>query len=144
MNKLTESEIEDELYNSSELFEDSSNDWEPSDKEVCSETDDRVSDDSECLSDENSFVEETNITDQNFEMMMSKDKNIEWSSEPPLHCGRFHTCNIISMTPGITRYAISRVTDELSAFILFFPQYSKQIKGQIERRRYLPRSRAAR
>lgn len=49
---------------------------------------------------------------------LSKDKNIQWFPEPFSRSGRASSSNVIHLTPGITRYAATRINDEISAFQL--------------------------
>ncbi len=41
----------------------------------------------------------------------SKDGNLFWSSSPTEKKGRLSTENVIKMTPGLTKYATSRIED---------------------------------
>ncbi len=41
----------------------------------------------------------------------SKDGNLSWSSSPTEKKGRLSTENVIKMTPGLTKYATSRIED---------------------------------
>ncbi len=49
----------------------------------------------------------------------SKDGNLSWSSSPTEKKGRLFTENVIKMTPGLTKYATSRIEDIKSCFNLF-------------------------
>lgn len=49
----------------------------------------------------------------------SKNGNLSWSSSPPERRGRLSAENVIRMTPGPTRYAISQVDGIKSCFELF-------------------------
>ncbi len=49
----------------------------------------------------------------------SKDGNFSWSSSPTEKKGRLSTENVIKMTPGLTKYATSRIEDIKSCFNLF-------------------------
>ncbi len=49
----------------------------------------------------------------------SKDGNLSWSSSPTEKKGRLSTENVIKMTPGLTKYATSRIEDIKSCFNLF-------------------------
>lgn len=53
-------------------------------------------------------------------MFTSKNK-IEWSKTPLAVQGRARQSNVISLRPGVTRYAASRVYEIKDAFLLFFP-----------------------
>ncbi len=46
----------------------------------------------------------------------SKDGNLSWSSSPTEKKGRLSTENVIKMTPGLTKYATSRIEDIKSCF----------------------------
>ncbi len=52
----------------------------------------------------------------------SKDRNLSWSSSPAEKKGRLSTENIIKMTPGLTKYATSRIEDIKSCFNLFLAE----------------------
>ncbi len=47
----------------------------------------------------------------------SKDGNLSWSSSPTEKKGRLSTENVIKMTPGLTKYATSRIEDIKSLVI---------------------------
>lgn len=49
----------------------------------------------------------------------SKDGNVKWSTSPHQSRGRLSSSNVIKMTPGPTRFAVTRVDDIQSAFQLF-------------------------
>ncbi len=49
----------------------------------------------------------------------SKDGNLSWSSSPTEKKGRLSTENVKKMTPGLTKYATSRIEDIKSCFNLF-------------------------
>ncbi len=52
----------------------------------------------------------------------SKDGNLSWSSSPTEKKGRLSTENVIKMTPGLTKYATSRIEDIKSCFNLFLTE----------------------
>ncbi len=53
----------------------------------------------------------------------SKDENLSWSSSPTeRQKGRLSTENVIKMTPGLTKYATSRIEDIQSCFNLFLAE----------------------
>ncbi len=52
----------------------------------------------------------------------SKDGNLSWSSSPTEKKGRLSTENVIKMTPGLTKYATSRIEDIKSCFNLFLAE----------------------
>lgn len=58
---------------------------------------------------------------------LSKDKNIQWFPEPFSRSGRASSSNVIHLTPGITRYAATRINDEISAFQLLITKSIEQI-----------------
>ncbi|KAK9687169.1 hypothetical protein QE152_g36652 [Popillia japonica] len=120
---LTQKQLEEALYNSDDDtfdlqdssddddtfdLQDSSDGWVSSDEEECYEIEDHISVCSEGESEE----EEPEISNVAFETMLSKDKQIEWSSEPPTQQGRFAAHNVLTMTPGLTKYTTSRVVQE--------------------------------
>ncbi len=52
----------------------------------------------------------------------SKDGNLSWSSSPTEKKGRLSTENVIKMTPGLKKYATSRIEDIKSCFNLFLAE----------------------
>ncbi len=52
----------------------------------------------------------------------SKDGNLSWSSSPTEKKGRLSRENVIKMTPGLTKYATSRIEDIKSCFNLFLAE----------------------
>uniref|UniRef100_A0A3P9MKV5 PiggyBac transposable element-derived protein domain-containing protein n=1 Tax=Oryzias latipes TaxID=8090 RepID=A0A3P9MKV5_ORYLA len=83
-------------------------------------------------------LEETDTTDQSeeevtgaeaapAESFQSKRGNIRWSTVPPDVHGRTAAANIIKMTPGVTRFAVTRVSDIKSCFKLFLPLSLKKV-----------------
>ncbi len=52
----------------------------------------------------------------------SKDGNLSRSSSPTEKKGRLSTENVIKMTPGLTKYATSRIEDRKSCFNLFLAE----------------------
>jgi len=58
----------------------------------------------------------------------SKDKSIEWRSEPFIQHGRQSSPNDIRTTPGITRYTVTRISTEPAAFELLFTNSIKKYK----------------
>ncbi|KAJ8403326.1 hypothetical protein AAFF_G00350980 [Aldrovandia affinis] len=71
--------------------------------------------------------EEEEELDDDEELFISKDKKMSWSSIPYETHGKAQAENIIRMTPGPTRFAISRVQDIKSAFELFIPESIQKI-----------------
>lgn len=53
--------------------------------------------------------------------LLSEDGKIEWESHPQDSCGRCKSENVAKIIPGRMRYAASKIEDEYSAFMLFFP-----------------------
>ncbi len=52
----------------------------------------------------------------------SKDGHLSWSSSLTEKKGRLSTENVIKMTPGLTKYATSRIEDIKSCFNLFLAE----------------------
>nr|XP_054602931.1 piggyBac transposable element-derived protein 4-like [Nothobranchius furzeri] len=57
----------------------------------------------------------------------SKDGKIKWSTSPHRSRGRLSSANVIKMTPGPTRFAVTRVDNIHSAFHLFIPSPIEKI-----------------
>ena len=57
----------------------------------------------------------------------SKNGNLLWHSSPRERGGRVRGENIVRMTPGPTRYAVSRVDEIKSSFQLFLPESIEKI-----------------
>lgn len=91
---------------------------EISEEETVSESEDHITE-NECSSSE-SESEERPMQQVN-NTLLSKDKSIEWKRVPSTQQGRKASCNVISNTPGPTRYATSRIHDEYTSFLLYFP-----------------------
>ncbi|KAK5608580.1 hypothetical protein CRENBAI_023533 [Crenichthys baileyi] len=83
-------------------------------------------------------LEETDTTDQSeeevtgaeaapAESFQSKRGNIRWSTVPPDVHGRTAAANIIKMTPGVTRFAVTRV--------FLFNKFGKRTKVEHSKRR---------
>lgn len=99
---LSEAEIRDMLLAASD------------DEEIVSELEDHISEDSELSSeDDETEIECTDCT------YLSKDKLIQYRSDPPLQTRKRSSKDILNLTPGPTRYATSRIHDGLSVFRLF-------------------------
>ncbi|XP_063743292.1 piggyBac transposable element-derived protein 4-like [Eleginops maclovinus] len=104
-----------------------------SEPEDLSETEDNVIADPDCQFsyDEEDSEDESAVvppTDENQGMQQSsstegtwasKDGNIKWSTSPHPSRGRLSSSNVIKMTPGPTRFAVTRVDEIQSAFQLF-------------------------
>nr|XP_046255654.1 piggyBac transposable element-derived protein 4-like [Scatophagus argus] len=112
---------------------DSDADEEISETEDLSETEDNVIDDPDCQYsndeedsegesaavsplDENQGMQQSSSTEGTW---ASKDGKIKWSTSPHQSRGRLSSSNVIKMTPGPTRFAVTRVDDIQSAFQLF-------------------------
>uniref|UniRef100_A0A665ULX8 PiggyBac transposable element-derived protein domain-containing protein n=1 Tax=Echeneis naucrates TaxID=173247 RepID=A0A665ULX8_ECHNA len=61
------------------------------------------------------------------ERFKSKNGKIFWSSVPHDEHGRAAAANVIKMTPGITRFAVTRVSDIKTCFELFMPLTLKRV-----------------
>ncbi|XP_037553572.1 piggyBac transposable element-derived protein 4-like [Nematolebias whitei] len=61
------------------------------------------------------------------ETYKSKKGNITWSAIPPVSHGREAAENVMKMTPGITRFALTRVSDIKTCFDLFMPLSLKKV-----------------
>ena len=88
-------------------------------EESASEIDDYVSE-NELSSDDDTDEESEKLVNQST-ILLSKGGKIAWNSEPLPSCGRHGAENVINMTPGPTRYATSKIEDEYSSFMMFFP-----------------------
>ena len=66
--------------------------------------------------DENQEFQQSSFTEGTW---ASKDGKIKWTTLPHQSQGRVSSSNVIKMTPGPTRFAITRVDDIQSAFQLF-------------------------
>lgn len=60
------------------------------------------------------------------ETFKSKSGNICWSSVAPDIHGRAAAANVIKMTPGMTRFAVTRVCDIKTSFDLFMTLSQKK------------------
>ena len=70
--------------------------------------------------DQTSDEEDPDVTDDQREVFKSRKGDISWLSSPLQTQSRAPTENILRMTPGPTRYAVSHAQDIKSAFELFF------------------------
>lgn len=123
---LTEEELErivNESDNTDENFSD------VSDLDSTSEVNDDELYDLGSDDEADSDHEDETITDEGLDApdvaidpaFVSKDGTI-WNAQPIMNLvTRLPTENVISLTPGTTRYAKTRVTDPRNAFLLFFP-----------------------
>lgn len=107
---LSKEEIYDMLLSSSD------------DEEIVSELEDHISEASELSSADDET--ENEFTDCTY---LSKDKSIQYRSDPPTQTGKRTSKDILNLTPGPTRYATSRIHDELSAFRLFITENIEKI-----------------
>ncbi|XP_054883216.1 piggyBac transposable element-derived protein 4-like [Poeciliopsis prolifica] len=109
---------------------DSDVDEEISETEDPSEPEDNAVDDPDChFSQDEEDSEDDSSSDENQETQQSsstegtwtsKDGKIRWSSSSPHQSqGRLSSSNVIKMTPGPTRFAVTRINDIESAFQLF-------------------------
>ncbi|XP_069612129.1 piggyBac transposable element-derived protein 4-like isoform X3 [Ranitomeya imitator] len=110
---FTQAELE-EFINDSDTDEDV-----PPDN--VSEEEDNISEDEDIAENSDSEGEsdvETPTTGLTQEIN-SKNKHVVWKLQPPAPTGRRSSSNVITDTPGPTRYAIARIDDIQSAFLLF-------------------------
>lgn len=112
-----DSELEEHLYLSD------------GDDSVISEIQDNLSG-SSTSEDETSDEEENISTSQRAQndFVLSKNGLVNWKTSPPNQQGRTSSANIIKLTPGATRYAISRITDIKFSLLIFF---ERQILSKI-------------
>ncbi|KAM4038357.1 LOW QUALITY PROTEIN: uncharacterized protein ACNLHF_016667 [Anomaloglossus baeobatrachus] len=107
-----------------------------------SEDTQQQTDTDEQVSEEENYVdyqpEDTDSSDQSDEEVTGaeaapaerfkfKSGKISWSSVPPDVHGRADAANVIKMTPGITRFAVTRVSDIKTCFDLFMPLSIKKV-----------------
>ena len=84
-------------------------------------------------SDEVEFNESPYDTDEDFNSeeqcseYLSKNKGIQWYSEPITNSGRRSSANVLHEQPGVTRYAASRISDEISAFQLLLSKDIEEV-----------------
>lgn len=93
---------------------DSSPDFTSDEEDTCSESSYHVD-----LNDQSDDSEDYSEPETPIMAYLSKDKTIQWYSESFKQAGRASSSNVMSLTPGITRYAMTRISDEISAFKLF-------------------------
>ena len=82
---------------------------------------------SELTESENSDNEIDSNVEIHSETIFSKDGKIEWMPEPYPRHGQRTAANIIRNTPGVTRYATSRINDIKSSFQAAFPDSVQNI-----------------
>jgi len=87
-------------------------------EDMCSETSDHmeyieISDDSE-------FENE-------LPTYMFKDNKIQWYSDPITTSGRTAIHNIMKLVPGITKYAVTQISDDMTTFQLFITKCIEDI-----------------
>ena len=92
------------------------------DEAIVSELEDHISEASESSSADDET--ENEFTDCTY---LSKDKSIQYRSVPPTQTDKWTSKDILNLTPGPTRYATSRIRDELSAFRLFITENIEKI-----------------
>ncbi|GLD62735.1 piggyBac transposable element-derived protein 4-like protein [Lates japonicus] len=106
-------------------------DSDPEDREE-SEAEEDVSEDEDEVQydpeqDHTSDEEDPDVTDAEREVFKSRKGDVSWSSSPLDTQCREPRENILKMTPGPTRYAVSHAQDIKSTFELFFPQPLQKI-----------------
>lgn len=84
-----------------------------------SEFEDHISNASESECSDDSYDSPQPIQNS-VETFLSKNGNIEWQLHPPAQHGRLPASNIIKSTPGVTRYAVSRISDVKCSFEAVF------------------------
>lgn len=90
-------------------------------EDTISEDENHTSDDNIHPSSESEDISDADISNDNVhavQFIQSKDKKITWSLQPFPQTGRASSANIINVTPGPTRYAIARVSDIKSSFLV--------------------------
>lgn len=103
-----------------EVCGDSEEEYEP-------ESDSTDDDDQSDFEIENEEQELTPVNETENTKYVSKDK-IVWNPQPiQSQSGRLRSENVISLRPGVTRYAKNRVDDKKDAFMLFFPPHIENV-----------------
>ncbi|XP_068435159.1 piggyBac transposable element-derived protein 4-like [Clinocottus analis] len=105
---------------------------EDEDMEQQSDTDEQVSEEEDNVE---HHPEDTDMSDEEgtageaapAERFKSKNGKICWSSVPHVVQDRAAAANVIKMTPGITRFAVTRVSDIRTCFELFMPSSLKRV-----------------
>ena len=98
-----------------------------SEKEYEPESDSTDDDDQSDFEIENEEQELAPVNETVNPKYVSKD-GIVWNPQPiQPQSGRFRSENVISLRPGVTRYAKSRVDDKKDAFMLFFPPHIENV-----------------
>lgn len=90
-------------------------------EDTISEDENHTSDDNIHPSSESEDISDADISNDNVhavQFIQSKNKKITWSLQPFPQTGRASSANIINVTPGPTRYAITRVSDIKSSFLV--------------------------
>ncbi|KAM4023886.1 LOW QUALITY PROTEIN: uncharacterized protein ACNLHF_024838 [Anomaloglossus baeobatrachus] len=95
--------------------------------EQVSEEEDDVEYQPEDTSSSDQSDEEVTGAEAPAERFKSKSGKISWSSVPPDVHGKADAGNVIKMTPGITRFAVTRVSDIKTCFDLFMPLSIKKV-----------------
>ncbi|KAM4016931.1 LOW QUALITY PROTEIN: piggyBac transposable element-derived protein 4-like [Anomaloglossus baeobatrachus] len=97
------------------------------DEQVSEEEDDVEYQPEDTDSSDQSDEEVTSAEAAPAERFKSKSGKISWSAVPPDIHGRADAANVIKMTPGITRFAVTRVSDIKTCFDLFMPLSIKKV-----------------
>lgn len=113
-------ELVNENSDEADIYSDSEDEYEPIDEEDISSEKYTSEEDS---SDGEIPIEFTESTSA----MIAKDGMVWKSSPVPKHSGRLRNENVLSLRPGVTRIASSRVNDKKDAFLLFFTPAMEKI-----------------
>ena len=97
-------------------------------EEVSQDEDDTEYNPDQELSDRAEFSDEEDGHAKADVTFRSKNGNLFWSSSPPENQGRLSAENVIRMTPGPTKYAVSRFDDVKFCFELFLTDSIKNIE----------------
>ncbi|XP_037533781.1 piggyBac transposable element-derived protein 4-like [Nematolebias whitei] len=98
-----------------------------------SDTDEPVSEEDDAIEYESEYTDSSDEEGTGAEVApvtetyKSKKGNITWSAIPPVSHGREAAENVMKMTPGITRFAVTRVSDIKTCFDLFMPLSLKKV-----------------
>ena len=115
-----DSDVEEEISETEDLSETEDNVVADPDCQFSYDEEDSVDSEDESAvvppTDENQGMQQSSSTEGTW---ASKDGNIKWSTSPPQSRGRLSSSNVIKMTPGPTRFAVTRVDGIQSAFQLF-------------------------
>ena len=61
---------------------------------------------------------------------ISKDNQIQWNSNTITTSGPTEKNNIMKLVSGITKYAVTRISDEMTTFQLFITTYQKNLLAE--------------